>query len=135
VREPLDVDEVSKQPAGEVDQMHALIDELTAACNSRIRPPFPLVSKASAMAIATAHEHQLSKRAIVEELSCLLQRRMVAMIESDADLRRSAANGLDHFIDLADGTRCRFFNEDVLARLDRPARNRGQRVVGRGDDD
>src|SRR5436305_14659755 len=65
--------------------MRALVDQLTAARDSRLRAPLFLVADSTAMAIAGANEHQRSERAGVDELARFEKGRMEAMIESRLD--------------------------------------------------
>ena len=55
---PLDRRELAQEPACEVDEMHALIDEFAAAGELGIGAPLAVVADAAAVAVARADEHQ-----------------------------------------------------------------------------
>ena len=135
VRKAFHVNEVAKKPAREIDQMHALIDDLSAARQFWIRAPLALVSDASTVPIPAAHEHHVADRAGLEQLVSLPERRMVTMIESDPHLRRMATGHADNLIDLAERPRRGLLDEHVLAGLNGRACNAGKCVIGRGNDD
>ena len=54
----LDLDEVTQNPTGEIDQVWPLVDELAAARSPRIGAPFPVVAQPSAMAVPAAQVHE-----------------------------------------------------------------------------
>ena len=58
--ETLDVGEVAQEPAGEVDQVWSLVDELAAAGQGRVGAPFPIVADPPAVAVSGAKEHQVA---------------------------------------------------------------------------
>ena len=96
-----DAREVAQEPARQVDQVDALVDQLAAAGNGRIGAPFVLVAGTAAMSVAAADEHQRTERAGVEDLARLLECAVIAMIEADAHQRAGARRGLGHGIQFA----------------------------------
>src|SRR5690606_27801573 len=97
---PLDGRERSEEPAGEIDQVDALIDELTAARPRAIGAPFPVVADAPAVSVASAHEHQGAQHAAIHDLARLLQRGMITVIEPDAHAPARGRRARDENIDL-----------------------------------
>ena len=77
--------EIAEEPAGEIDQMHALVDQFAAAGEFRIGAPFPLVAGPAAVAVAAANEHQFAEGAAIEDLACFAEGAMIAVVEADAD--------------------------------------------------
>ena len=53
--------EVTEEPAGQVDEMDALVDEFTAAGEGGIGTPFLLVAQPATVAVAGAEEEQRAK--------------------------------------------------------------------------
>ena len=53
-----DFAEVAQVPAGEVDEMYALVEQLAAAGQGGVGPPFAVVADASAVSVSAAEEHQ-----------------------------------------------------------------------------
>ena len=53
----LDRREISEEPAGQIDQMHALVDEFAAAGERGIGAPFAVVAFAAAVTVAGAEKH------------------------------------------------------------------------------
>src|SRR5688572_18920581 len=82
-RHAIDVREVAEKPAREIDEMHTLIDQLTAARLGWVRSPFCVVSGASSVSVSGTHKHQRSNRPFVHQRACPLQRGVIAMIETD----------------------------------------------------
>ena len=64
--EPVHRGEVAKEPARQVDEVHALIDQLTGTRQYRVGSPFLLVSDATTVSVAPTDEHQLAERACIE---------------------------------------------------------------------
>ena len=66
--EAVDVGEVAQEPARQIDQMNALIDQLAAAGDRRVGPPLLVVADAPAVAVAGRAEHQGTEGAGVDDL-------------------------------------------------------------------
>jgi hypothetical protein len=86
----VDDGELAEEPAGEVDEVDALVDQLAAAGERGVGAPLAVVAAAAAVAVAAAQEHQRAERAGVEELAGFLRAGVEAVIvaEADADARR-----------------------------------------------
>ena len=89
----LHVRELAQEPARQIDEVNALVEQLAAAGDRRIGAPLLVVAEAAAVPVACPDEHQRTEHARIEQRVRLLERRMVAMVEADldADARRSAA--------------------------------------------
>src|SRR6059058_2001092 len=72
--------EIAEEPAGEIDEVHALINQFTASRQLRVSSPFFVVANTPAVPVAGADEHQLSKNSSLKDLACLLKSGMVAMV-------------------------------------------------------
>lgn len=131
----LDARELTEIPAGEVDEVHALIDELAAAGELRVGAPLAVVALAAAVAVAAAEKHQRPERAAVDERAGFLQGRVKTMIVADTDFRAGLRGGGLDFAELRSVERAGFFDQHVLARADGVKRDGRERAVQRGDDD
>src|SRR5581483_4972698 len=111
--------ELAEEPARQIDQMRALIDQLAAAGNFGLEAPLFLVTDASAMPVASADEHQRADTAVIGERLGLRDCGMEAVIEADLDNAPAllcCGNERRHFIR---PPACRFLHQHVTAGLDR----------------
>src|SRR6185312_20216 len=69
--------ELPEEPTCEIDDVDTLIDQLAAAGNFRLSTPLPLVTKATAMAVAGAHKQERAQYARVYEVLGLADRAVV----------------------------------------------------------
>jgi hypothetical protein len=65
----LNLRELAEEPAGEVDEVDALVEHLAAAGDVPLPPPLLLHAEPAALPVAAADEHHLAERAGVEQLS------------------------------------------------------------------
>ena len=114
--------------------MHALIEQFAAAGKRRIGAPFALIAGPAAVAVAAADEQQRPDRAGIENRARLLERAVIAMVESHAHQRAGAAGGFRHGIQLAGPPRARLLDEHVFARARGFGGDRGQHIVRGGHD-
>src|SRR5580658_2921448 len=82
-RAPGDAREVAQEPARQVDQVDALVEQLAAARNGRIRAPLALIAGAAAVAVASADKQQGADRAGIEDGARLLEGAVISMIEAN----------------------------------------------------
>src|SRR5207245_61044 len=54
----IDLDEIAEEPAGQVDQVDALVQEFAAAGQGRVGAPFPVVAQAATVAVAGPDVHE-----------------------------------------------------------------------------
>ena len=127
--------ELAQEPAREVDEMRALVDQLAAAGKLGSAAPFALVARPSAMAVAAANEEQRADIAGERHRMRLGDRRMEAMVEADLDDALVPAGGRRDRRHLGGAASGRLLDEDVLAGLDRRQRDLRLAVVHGGDDD
>jgi hypothetical protein len=85
MREPLDIGEIAEKPTRQVDDMDALVDQLTATGQLRPRPPFPFVPNSSAVPVPGSQEHQRSECAGVDDTPGMPESAMVAVVEPYAN--------------------------------------------------
>ena len=133
-RVPLDAGEVAEEPAREINEMHALVDEFAAAGKRRIGAPLAVVADAPPVAVASANKHQRTKRARLVKAARLEERGVKAVIETHAHAHTGGTGGVDEFVRLLGGDRARLFDEDVLSGANRGERQRGERGIERADD-
>ena len=131
---PLDAGEVAEEPAREINEMHALVDEFAAAGKRRIGAPLAVVADAPPVAVASADEHQRTKRARLVKAARLKERGVEAVIETHAHAHAGGTGGVDEFVRLLGGDCARLFDEDVLSGANRGERQRGERGIERADD-
>src|SRR5262249_23855444 len=63
--------ELAEKPAGKVDQVHALVDQLATAGKFFLATPFLFHADAAAVTIATADVHEGADRPLIHERSRL----------------------------------------------------------------
>ncbi len=56
-----------QEPAGKINQVHPLIDQFAAAGPDGIGSPLAVVAESSAVAVASADEHQRAERARIDQ--------------------------------------------------------------------
>src|SRR5262249_43056173 len=125
----LDGGEISEEEPGQVDQVNALVDQLAAAGQLLVGAPFAVVADAAAVTVTAAQEHKLASGAATRALQGLQQRRMMAVVEADADADVVAAGDGGDGIQLGGAAGAWFFDKDVLAGFDGTQGNLGQRSV------
>jgi len=126
---------IAEKPPGEVDQVHALVDQFAAAGEGGIGAPLTVVALAAAVAVAGAEEHKRAEGAGFEEFAGFLEGGVETVIIADADAGAGLGGGLLNGAELGCVEGAGFFNEDVFAGFDRGERDRGEGGVERGDDD
>ena len=129
-RQSLHLHELAREPAGQIDEVHALIDQLASPGHLGPRPPFLFVAHPRPMPVAGAHVHQRSHRSVEKHLVGLEQGRMKAMVEAHPHQHPAGARRLQHRLQLARATGRRLLDQNMLARLDCGQGHRGQPVVG-----
>ena len=115
--------------------MYALVDELAAARDRRVRSPFGVIADAPAVTVAGAHKHEWSEHTLAYECASLAKCAVMTMIESDAHPHAMARGELEQRPQLVDVTCARLLNQYVLARFDGSACDLRERIMRRGDDD
>src|SRR5712692_4833581 len=76
--------EIAKEPASQINDVHALIDQFTAARHLRLGPPFLVVSEAPAVPVARPQKHQSPKRTGIDNPPGLTKSAVVARVKSYA---------------------------------------------------
>src|SRR5271170_5554488 len=100
-------------PVAEVEQMHALVDQLPAARAGRHGAPLAVIAEAPAMAVAAANVQELAVNARVNLGRRPLQAGMEAMVEAHLHAPARALLGLDQVLDLSNTQTGRLLHEDV----------------------
>lgn len=125
----------SEEPAGEIDEMDALIDEFATAGKDGIGAPLAIVAHASTVAVAGAEKHEWAEDAGIEELAGFLEGGVEAMIVAEADASVGQLGGGENGAELGGVERAGFLDEDVLAGADGGKGDGSERRVEGGDDD
>lgn len=129
-RDPVNVGKrPSKKPAGQIDQVHSLIDELSSTGLLRVGSPLPLVSNAATMSVAASDKHQRPELARVHKRPRLSQRRVIAMVEPNPYATVVLSCGVNQLIQFGHRPRAGFFNQHVLTGFDGRHTDPGQPVV------
>ena len=105
--------------------MNSLVNQFAAAGKFRIGAPFLVVTDAPAVAVARADEHQFAHHAGLKNLPRLEERRMITMIESDADTDAVLFRERNQFVNLLHGNARRLFDKHVFAGANRGGGNFG----------
>jgi hypothetical protein len=105
----------------EVEQMHPLIDQLTAARALRLHPPLAFVANAPAVAVAAAHRQQIAVIAAVHLVGEALDAGVEAVVEANLDAAAAGQGRRRDLVDLLGPKRGRLLDEDVSARSATPA--------------
>ena len=87
-------------PVREVEEVHALIDQLAAARPGGLGSPLAVVSDPAAVAVARPQVHQLPVAAGMHLVRELGDRRVKAMVEPDLHHPAGVVRGLDQPLDL-----------------------------------
>src|SRR5271157_2342358 len=82
----LHLGELAQEAPGQVDEVDTLVNELSAAGAFPAGAPFALVSGPPAVPIARPQVHERTQLAGPNELECLSERAVIAVIEPDADM-------------------------------------------------
>ena len=127
--------EIAEEPAGEVDEVDALVDELAAAGEGGIGAPFAVVAAAAAVAVAGAHEHEGAEHALVEEGAGFLQGRVVAVVVAEADFGAGGGGDGGDVAELGGVEGAGFLDEHVFTGGDGGEGDGGEGGVEGGDDD
>ena len=131
----LDGGEFAEEPAGEIDEMDALIDEFATAGKDGIGAPLAVVALASPVAVAGAEKHERAEDAGIEELAGFLEGGVEAVIVAEADASVGQLSGGENGAELG-GVECAgFLDEDVFAGADGGEGDGSERRVEGGDDD
>ena len=131
----LDGGELAEEPAGEVDEMDALIDEFAAAGEGGIGAPLAVVALAAAVAVAGAEKHEGAEDAGVEEFAGFLEGGVEAVVVAEADAGLGRLGGGEDRAELGGVEGAGFLDEDVFAGADGGAGDGGEGGVEGGDDD
>ena len=127
--------EFAEEPAGEIDEMDALIDEFAAAGKDGIGAPLAVVALASPVAVAGAEKHERAEDAGTEEFAGFLEGGMEAMIVAEADASVGQLSGGENGAELGGVERAGFLEEHVFAVADGGEGDGSERRVEGGDDD
>jgi hypothetical protein len=127
--------EIAEKPAGEVDEVHALIDEFAAAGEGGIGAPLAVVAFATAVAVAGAEEHEGPEGTSFEEFAGFLKGGVEAVVVADADTGSSFGGGGLEGAELGGVEGTGFFDEHVFAGPHGGEGNGGEGGVECGDDD
>ncbi len=73
----------ASEPMRQVEQVHPLVDQLTAARAAGIRPPLAVISGSAAVAVARAQVHQVTVGAGVDLCRELGERGVETVVEPD----------------------------------------------------
>src|SRR5438034_858535 len=115
--------------------MNALIEQLAAAGNCWIGAPFALVTEPAAVTVPATDIQQGPQLAGSEDCSCLGKSRMKAVIEANFDNHLALGAGFGQGPQLHRTACARFLDQDVLASAKGGMGDRGEHVVGGGNDD
>ena len=113
-----DVGERPEEPARQVDQVDALVQQLAAARDRRVGAPLAVVADPAAVAVARADVQQLADRAGVDQRAGLLEGRVEAVVEPDPHEPPVARRPPRAAASSAALRRGRLLDQDVLAGLD-----------------
>lgn len=111
----MDACELTEEPAGEIDQVRALIDQFAAAGFFRFSAPFVVVAGPASVAIASADEHEFAERAGIEDLARLAEGAMETVVEADAHEGSGSRGGFGDGNEFGGAAGAGFFDEDVFA--------------------
>jgi hypothetical protein len=131
----LDRGEGPEEPAREIDEVDALIDELASAGLYRVGTPFLVVTDTTAVAISTPDEHQRTETLRVDNRSSLEKRWMIAMIEPDSHQPPMTLGGLRQCVQLLHTATSWLLDQYVLTRFHSRRRYRRQPIIRRRNDD
>src|SRR6185369_17851823 len=101
-------------PAGEVDEMDALVQQLASARDLGAGPPLALVARTAAMAVTRAQVHQWAQLAAHQELTRAAQGGVESVVEAHADGHAALAGGGGQRGQLCGSPRRRLLDQDVL---------------------
>src|SRR5882757_3369159 len=82
---PADLGKIAKEPAGEIDEMYSLIDQLAPAGELRLCAPFFFISDSSTMSVARPQEHRGTQNPRIEYFPRPAKSPVVTVVESYAD--------------------------------------------------
>ncbi len=119
----------------EVEQVHPLVDELTAARPRRVGAPLALVAEAAAVAVSAAEVHQLAVLARVHLGGGAREPRVEAVVEAHLHERDGVLGGARSARRSRRPEPGRLLDQHVRARLERPLGERRELLVGRRHDD
>ena len=102
-----------ENPPEKIDDMNSLIHQLSSPRELRIHPPLILKPRAAAMTITAASQKKVAHYAILGELVRPADCRMLAMVESDHELRAAFGRRRYNFLRLAAIQTHRFFAKDM----------------------
>ncbi len=79
------IDEFAEKPARQINEMNALVDQLSAPDFLRLGAPFVGVTGPAAVSIAGPKEQQGTQTSCIDQVSCLAKGPMIPVIETHAD--------------------------------------------------
>lgn len=127
--------EIAEEPAGEVDEVNALVDEFTAAGEGGIGAPLAVVAAASAVAVAGAHEHKRAEETFVEQGAGFLEGGVVAVVVAEADFGAGGGGDGGDVAELGGVESAGFLDKHVFAGGDGGEGDGGEGGVEGSDDD
>ena len=127
--------ELAEKPAGEIDEVDALIDEFAAAGEGGIGTPLAVVALASAVAVTGTQKHERPEDAGIEELAGFLEGGVEAVIVAEADASVGQLGGGENRAELGGVERAGLLDEDVFASANGGQGDGSEGGVERGDDD
>src|SRR5262245_49431719 len=83
MRKALHLDKIAQEPAGQINQMDPLIDQLTTTCLFWIGPPLLGIAQTPTMPIASTYVHEFTQCASLQELPGFAACGMIAMVKPD----------------------------------------------------
>src|SRR4051794_22125791 len=103
----------------EVEEMHALVNELPSTGPRRIGPPLAIITRAAAVAVMRSQVHEVAVRAGPHLLRDANDRRMEAVVETDLHPPSCSLRSRPQPIDVVSAEPRRLLDEDVRAAFQR----------------
>jgi len=133
MRVAIHLDEFPQKPAPEIDEVHALIDQLATTRQFRIRAPLLIVTESTPVPVAGSQKHQRPERAGLDDASRLPKCSMIAVIEAHANTYSACFGERWQVLQFVGMPRRRFLNQYVLTCIYCRAGNLRERIVCRSN--
>jgi len=121
--EAVHFNEFAEKPACQVNEMNALVDQLSASRALRLSSPFACVAESAAMSVARPQVQQGTQYSRVDETSSVLKSSVIPMIEAHTDANVAHGGELRQAKQLIYVSCRRFLDEHVDSGVDCSTRN------------
>ena len=105
----------AEKPSREVNEMRALIDQVSAARHGTLEAPFLFIAQPAAVTVAPAYKQQRPEISTIDDLARLENRRMEAVIVTDLGDKPSGIGRILYSGYLGEVSSSRLFDEHMLA--------------------